>query len=165
MNCLLPCWLQVSQALLTPAIAILAVVIAFFQWKTAHQRAVIDQFDRRMKFYTGCRDVLHRLVLSPNATTDDNGHEFKRTSADAEFLFPPKVLEHLKNVENEIFDLATYNAEIDGTPVGQERRDLVDKRRIAINNIRKFYDEDFRSLVRRDMRLPQALSWRDLDVR
>jgi hypothetical protein len=159
MNCFLPCWLQLSQALLTPAIAILTVVIAYFQWRTAHQKVVIDQFDRRMKFYTGCRDVLHRIVLSPNATMDENGHEFKRASADAEFLFRDEVVKDCKMVEKAIFDLATYNAEIKEAPVGQEREDRIAKRRIAINNIRKFYDENFRSLLRRDMRLPQGWRW------
>jgi len=57
MDRFLPYWVPVFQALLTPAIAFLAVVIAFFQWRTAHQRVVIDQFARRMKFYTDCRDV------------------------------------------------------------------------------------------------------------
>ena len=42
-------WVQYLQALSTPAIALLAVVIGVIQWRTAHQRAVFDLFDRRMK--------------------------------------------------------------------------------------------------------------------
>jgi hypothetical protein len=159
MDRFLPYWVPVFQALLTPAIAFLAAVIAFFQWTTARQRVVIDQFDRRMKFYTDCRDVLHRIIASPHATTDENGHDFKRASADAEFLFRDEVVKDCTMVEKAIFDLATYNAEIKEAPVGQECKDLVAKSRIAIDHIRKFYDEDFRSLLRRYMRLTQRLWW------
>jgi len=87
---------------------------------------------------------LHRIIASPNATTDENGHDFKRASADAEFLFRDEVVKDCKMVEKAIFDLATYNAQIKEAPVGQEREELVAKSRIAIDHIRKFYDEDFR---------------------
>jgi hypothetical protein len=159
MNCAFPYWIQVFQALLTPAVAILAGVIAFFQWRTAHQKMVIDLFDRRMKIYADCRDVLQPIVISPSATTNQNGIEFIRASADAEFLFGDKVVKHLGKVEQAIFDLATYNAELNGAPVGQARTDLVAKSRTAIDSIKSFYKEDFLSLLRPYMRLKQKLWW------
>jgi hypothetical protein len=159
MNFFLSYWVPVFQALLTPAIAFLAVMIALCQWRTAHQRVVMDLFDRRMKIYTDCREILNRIIASPDTTTDENGHEFKRASADAEFLFRDEVVKVCKMVEKAIFDLATYNAEIREAPVGQERNDLVAHRRIAIGHIRKFYDEDFRIRLRRYMRLTQRLRW------
>ena len=117
----------------------------------------MDLFDRRMKIYTDCRDVLRRIIASPDATTDENGHDFKRASADAEFLFRDEVVKDCNMVEKAIFDLATYNDEIKEATVGQERTALVDNRRIAIDHIRKFYDEDFRFRLRRYMRLKQWL--------
>jgi hypothetical protein len=159
MNCFLSYWVPVFQALLTPAVAFLAVVIALFQWRTAHKRVVIDLFDRRMKIYTDCRDVLHRIVASPNATTTENGIEFKRARADAEFLFGDKVVRFLEKVEEAIFDLATSEAELKGTSCRQERKDFVAKSRAALETIRSFYEEEFRSLLRPYMRLTQGLWW------
>jgi hypothetical protein len=46
-----PIWIQYLQALSTPAIALLAATIGVLQWRTAHQRAVLDLFDRRMENY------------------------------------------------------------------------------------------------------------------
>jgi hypothetical protein len=45
----LPLWVLYLQALSTPAIALLASVIGFFQWRTAHQRAVLDLFEKRCR--------------------------------------------------------------------------------------------------------------------
>jgi len=149
----------VLQALLTPALAIPTGMIAFFQWRTAHQRVVIDLFDRRMKIYIGCRDVLRKIVISPNATTDQDGHEFKMASADAEFLFGDDLVEHFKKVENAIFDLSTYETTLKDAPVGQECKDLVAKRRIAIDTVERFYKEELRSLLKPYIQLKQTLRW------
>ena len=35
---------QYSQALATPAIALLAIVVAVMQWRTAHQKVVLDLY-------------------------------------------------------------------------------------------------------------------------
>ncbi len=159
MNCALPCGIQLLQALLTPVVAILAVTIAFFQWRTGHQKMVIDLFDRRMKIYTDCRDVLRPIVSSPSATTDQNGIDFIRASADAEFLFGEKVVEYLEKVEQAIFDLATSEAELKGHLSDQDRKDFVARSRTAIDIITSFYKKEFRFRLAPYMRLKQTLWW------
>jgi hypothetical protein len=52
----LPYWIQVLQALLTPAIAFLAVVIGVFQWRTTQQKVALDLFNRWLAKYTALRD-------------------------------------------------------------------------------------------------------------
>ncbi len=157
MSCAIPYWIQVFQALLTPAVAVLAGVIAFFQWRTAHQKMVIDLFDRRMKIYADCRDVLQPIITSPAATRTQNGLDFIRASADAKFLFGEEVIEKLEKVEQAIFDYATYEAELNGTPIGLERSELVTKSRAALETIKGFYKKDFRSLLMPYMQLKQTL--------
>lgn len=46
-----PLWIQSLQALATPVIGIGVGVIAFMQWRTAHQKVVLDLFDRRLAVY------------------------------------------------------------------------------------------------------------------
>jgi hypothetical protein len=159
MNCPLPYWMQMLQALAVPAIALLAAVIGYFQWRTAHNRVVIDLFDRRMKIFTDCRDILQPIIASPSVTTTQDGIKFLRASADAGFLFGDKVVKHLERVEQAIFDLATCEAELKPTPVGQARTDLVAKSRKATEIVMGFYNEEFRSLLRPYMRLKQRLWW------
>ena len=142
MNCPLPYGMQMLQALAVPAIALFAVVIGFFQWRTAHQRVVIDLFDRRMKIYTDCRDVLRLIIASPSATTIEDGNKFIRASADAEFLFRDKVVKHLEMVGQAIFDLESYEAELKATPAGPDHTDLLTKRNRAAETVRGFYNEE-----------------------
>lgn len=47
----LPDWVVVLQALLPIAIALAVGVIAFLQWRTAHQKVVLDVFDRRLSVF------------------------------------------------------------------------------------------------------------------
>jgi hypothetical protein len=151
--------MQMLQASTVPAIALLAAVIGFFQWRTAHKRVVIDLFDRRMKIYTDCRDILQPIIASPSATTTQDGIKFIRASADAEFLFGDKVVKHFERVGQAIFDLVTCEAELKATPVGRGRTDLVAKSRRATEIVMGFYNEEFRSLLRPYMRLKQRLWW------
>jgi hypothetical protein len=62
-------------------------------------------------------------------------------------------------VENAIFDLSTYETKLKDAPVGQEREDLVTKRRIAIDTVERFYKEKLRSLLKPYIQLKQTLRW------
>ena len=44
-----PTWIIVLQALLTPTIAAVAGLVAFLQWRTAHQKVILDLFDRCLR--------------------------------------------------------------------------------------------------------------------
>ena len=160
MNSVLPYWMQILQALLTPVIAFLAVVIAVFQWRTANEKVVIDLFDRHMKIYSDCLAVLRKVTTSPNQNNNENAYDFRRARADAEFLFGDEVVTHFTKVENAILDLATFNAEL--TPDlhdENERKELVRKIRAAKQTIESFCNEEFRSRLRPYMALKQNLKW------
>ncbi len=98
MNSPLPFWIQLLQALAVPAIALLAVVIGYFQWRTAQQKVVLDLFDRRIATYTALRDIVAKVMASSSAATPDNSFKFLEALDRAEFLFGPEVTEHLKKI-------------------------------------------------------------------
>jgi len=52
----------VLQALSTPAIALLALVIGYFQWRTSQQRAVFELFEKRMAVYDAVVLVMREVV-------------------------------------------------------------------------------------------------------
>jgi hypothetical protein len=58
----MPNWIQYLQALATPAVALLAIVIALLQWRTAHQRAVLDLFDRRMQAFDSLNAAVAEIM-------------------------------------------------------------------------------------------------------
>ena len=62
----LPYWVHLLQALSTPAIALLALVIGGVQWRTSHQRAVLDLFEKRWQSYPEFRGVIVEVVREPS---------------------------------------------------------------------------------------------------
>src|SRR5689334_15517507 len=64
----LPYWLQVIQALATPAIALLAAVIGIAQWRTARHRVILDLFDKRWTVLTDLREVVGDVVRERKLT-------------------------------------------------------------------------------------------------
>src|SRR6266516_5413509 len=93
----LPYWIEVLQALSTPAIALLALVIGYFQWRTSHQRAVVELFEKRMAVYDAIRAVMAE-VLREGAIPDKAPGEFIRVVDKVEFLFGPEVKKYLDNL-------------------------------------------------------------------
>jgi endonuclease YncB( thermonuclease family) len=65
----LPHWVRLLTALLTPAIALLAVVIGWAQWRTTKRREVMELFERRMltevRLLSADRGLLHGLPQAP----------------------------------------------------------------------------------------------------
>ncbi|WP_105437685.1 hypothetical protein [Neorhizobium sp. T25_13] len=55
-----PTWIQIVQALATPAVAIAAGAIAYRQWRTAHEKVVLDLFEKRFEVFMGVREIVSR---------------------------------------------------------------------------------------------------------
>ena len=82
----LPLWVEYLRALATPAIAILAVVIAVAQWRTAHQRAVLELFERRMSVFSALREAMWPVVTNGKPNDDDLSN-FLKAKDQAQFVF------------------------------------------------------------------------------
>lgn len=82
----IPTWIQTLQALATPTIALGVGTIAFLQWRTAHQKTVMDLFDRRFQAYEDLMNVaaafIRKRKLDANERSQLN-HVFRRSA----FLF------------------------------------------------------------------------------
>ena len=55
-------WLQYVNAFSTLVIGVLVVVIGIAQWRTAHQRAVLDLFEKRMAIFNKLSGVVRGVV-------------------------------------------------------------------------------------------------------
>jgi hypothetical protein len=158
MNCSLPNWIPIFQALLVPVIALFGAVIAYFQWKTAQQKVLLDLFDRRMATYTALREVVAKVMGSSSAATPDNSFTFLEALDRAEFLFGPKVIDHLQKIREAIHDIHDALAEKKDLISGPELNANVARERAGREVVGSFYTT-FQALVRPYVRMHQKSSW------
>jgi hypothetical protein len=153
---MMPIWVQYSQALATPAIALLAIVVAVLQWRTAHQKVVLDLFERRMKVYSEIRAVI-ASITSSGKLPNEKHFEFMRAVDGAKFVFGRKVNDYL----NELNTALAYFQEADeefGSLQGQARAEAIQRRRKYLDEINAFY-KLFDPLVEPYVAMRQRRPW------
>jgi hypothetical protein len=82
----LPWLLRVLSALLTPAIAALAAVIAWAQWRAVRRREVMELFDRRLEIYEGISKVISEVVSS-GTVLNETALAFARATSKIDLFF------------------------------------------------------------------------------
>lgn len=88
---------ELSKALLTPVIAIVATYIAWQQWKTNRLKFHLDLYDRRLKVYEEVRQILSIIARDAVASYDDL-LKFKRAVSEADFLFDPDIPAYIEEI-------------------------------------------------------------------
>lgn len=104
-------WIDYCQALLTPAIAVLGILIAWLQWRTNHNRLKIERFDHRFRIFEETRKFLQKLILNPTVDEDDR-LKFLSETAGSRFIFNEKLSEYLTQIHEKSVDLQTLNEEL-----------------------------------------------------
>jgi hypothetical protein len=82
------------KTLTAPAVAAFAAWIAHRQWTTASQKLKLDLFDRRYRVYVAALAFFGRILERYEVTLEDIV-TFQRETAQAKFLFPDAVVDHL----------------------------------------------------------------------
>lgn len=157
MNYVVPYWIQTLQALLTPAIAAIAVLIGIFQWRTAQQKVVLDLFDRRLAKYTALRDVVAKVMTS-GAATNENSFQFLQALDGVEFLFGEDIEQPLKEIDKAIHLLTVLGPERKEFGPGPELQALVKREREALNVVKSFYST-FHERLKPYLRMHQKSVW------
>lgn len=91
MNC---DWIDVFKALFTPAIAFLALVIAFSQYKVNETKLKLDKFSLRIEVYNGVRQYLDNFFRK-GAVDPEEILELKNLISRARWLFNQEVTDYL----------------------------------------------------------------------
>jgi hypothetical protein len=102
--------IRLFQGLLTPVIAVVAVYIAWQQWKTNQQKLNLDRYDRRLRVYEEVRKILSIVARDANATTDDL-LKFRTSVSKADFLFGPEVMKYIDDVYKHGLALSRWKEE------------------------------------------------------
>jgi hypothetical protein len=160
----LPIWAQWGQLTITGGIAVFAAFIAYRQWRTAHQRVVLDLFERRMTIYDDVRSVIGEIMRDGTA---DNKLFFRYGQATDRLglLFGDEVVAYSDKTRERINRLVMHEtmirAHLGGSPV-PNYANHVDQSAKLFAELMKFYDE-FSALVMPYVRMTQRQvrwSWR-----
>jgi len=103
-------WIDILQALFTPAIAFAVGCIAFFQWWTARNRLKLDLFDRRWAVYVAVKQLIADAIAYANVT-DEARRKFLVGVQGAKWLFDDRVDRYIyKELHSRVTRLQAANA-------------------------------------------------------
>ena len=100
--------LQLLTGLLTPVIAVLTVLIAWRQYKTAKQKLTFDLFDRRLRIYEDVKNYL-LLIIRDGDVEFDESSQFRNSVSEAEFLFRKEVIQYIDTIYQRAIKLRDWN--------------------------------------------------------
>jgi hypothetical protein len=122
--------LQLSQALLTPLIAVVATYIAWQQWRSNLLKLRLERYERRLRVYEEVIRILSIIGRDANATPEDL-MKFRAAAAEADFLFGPEIPEYIDEIYSRGLKLWRANKEYrDYTqpiPPGYDHKKVVDE--------------------------------------
>lgn len=122
--------IEISKALLTPIIAIIATYIAWQQWKTNQQKLNFEIYDRRLTVYEQVKKILS-IILRDAKVTNEDLVKFRRSASEADFLFGEEIPRYIDQIYMRIIKLHRLNKQYkDYTqekPEGYDHQKIVDE--------------------------------------
>jgi len=126
--------------LASPAIALLAVAVAWAQWYTARSKLVLDLFNQRIDVYHGVQKVMARVMQRGAADILDIS-DFRVPQDQARFLFGDEVNKYL-HVQRETLVNLEYCRSIMQTNQGDDKyQRAVDLHYKCMLQVTNFFDE------------------------
>lgn len=119
-------WIDTLSALLTPAIALIALYIAYQQHKTNQQRLRHETYERRLKVYKAVQAHLS-VILRAGKTSYQECTLFYSEASEAAFLFDKSVMDKIDEIYIKSIDMVGLHEQLypsdgsQGLPVGEER--------------------------------------------
>jgi hypothetical protein len=114
-------WVDYCQALLTPTIVALGILIAWLQWRTNHHRLKFERFDHRFRRFEATRKFIQALILNPTVDESDR-LKFLSETAGSRFLFNRDISEYLTQIHDKAVDLKTLDEELKSDPTKAKDR-------------------------------------------
>lgn len=119
-----PAWIQTLQALLTPVIAFAVGIIAYMQWKTAHEKVMLDLFERRLRVVERVREFQGLMEQKGLRQDMIDLVKFHQVRHDAQFLFGPEVVDYLRKLHETAIDMSSNAASAESDD-REERRESI----------------------------------------
>ena len=136
----------VLQWIVAAITSALVLVVAFLQWRTAQQKAVLDLFEKRFKIYEVVKSCVDQMRTNPEDFGNERQREFLKARDEAYFFFGDDVQKYLERLRKDL--LTVYNAtRFEATTADGEE---------AISRISKFAEHG-QPLFAKYMRFPQTV--------
>jgi hypothetical protein len=128
------------QLMTTLVLGGVAAYIAWRQWRTAHDRLVLDLFERRFQVFQELTRAILAAFNKPNAEIDDLA-KFDIASEKARFLFEPEVREYLIEVRKHLINIITKGRALAEMPDGSARTMAENELVAGLTEMHAFYDK------------------------
>jgi NMD protein affecting ribosome stability and mRNA decay len=126
------------QWIVAAVTAMFVAVVAFLQWRTAQQKAVLDLFDRRHAIYEIVRNAVNTIASNSTAFDQSREKEFTQVMERAYFFFGDDVDKYLEQLWSAIVDVRDADQELKDITDPAGRAALIDKRRKAMDRVAQF---------------------------
>ncbi|MGH7800255.1 MAG: hypothetical protein ACREOW_06435 [Thermodesulfobacteriota bacterium] len=117
------CFFDLLSTLLTPAIAVITVLILVFQYKLAKQQWKLSLYDKRYSVFLTTMSFISNILIDAPVSKEDL-LKFARESKEREFLFGDDVQKLLNEIHEKASSLRTTREASDKLPEGDERTEL-----------------------------------------
>lgn len=136
----IPLWVQVFTALLTPTIAIGVAAIGWLQWRTAHQRVLLDLFERRMAVYDAAAEAIRPITVHGSVRAQNSDFELLKVMRQAEMLFGKDVNDYLRELRKAALRMGLAEAMMEDKTEGKERADWIRSKYDEFAKVTEFYE-------------------------
>ena len=102
--------IDILKALLTPAIAVVTLFIAWQQWKTNKRKIELDRYERRLHIYQEIQRFISRIPNSRNVSIDELSN-FRAAVSEADFIFGPEIPKYINEICLHWRELWRFNQE------------------------------------------------------
>ncbi|MGJ5075506.1 hypothetical protein [Bradyrhizobium oligotrophicum] len=122
---------------LVPLIAAFAALIAYLQWVTAHQKIVLELFDKRLEAFRAIQEGLSPVMRNAT-TTQQEFTAFVMAVERCRFLFGNDVSTYLRGLRSKMAFMTTYTDATIDQREEPERSRLIDKKYEYLTDLASF---------------------------
>ncbi len=125
-------FIQILSGLLTPLVAVIAVYIAWQQYRIQHYSLRNQLYERRYVVFKAFMSFLSEIIRQRKSDYQRVG-QFYAEASEADFLFPESVAKKRDEIYEKAIDLIALNERMypsdgsEGLPVGEERSAVAQK--------------------------------------
>lgn len=116
-----PHWTTYLSALMVPMVAVLGILIAYRQWRTAQNKLKLDLFEKRFAVYAATRELMSAIMTS-GSVQDPAMFRFFADTREAKWLLNADIAHYLeKELRHKMLHLQALEGELDGFAIGPAR--------------------------------------------
>ena len=131
-------YLQWAVTAVTAGTAIFVALVAYFQWRTAENKTVLDLFEERYAIYDAVRKAVAHMLRDLNGFGPQDEQTFLTAKHRAYFYFGDDVEQYLEQLWHDILNGKAADSQLSASP-NQEHARIVGQRWTAFRGIEQFY--------------------------